>query len=50
VPEELDFAPAEIGGRAAGFAMPPGFVRLSVGAEAADDVLDDVARGLAALT
>jgi methionine-gamma-lyase len=49
VPEELDFAPEEIGERTAGFAMPPGFVRLSVGAEAPDDVVDDVGRGLAAL-
>lgn len=49
VPEDLDFAPEEIGERAASFAMPPGFIRLSVGAEAPDDVLADIARGLAAV-
>ncbi|MBA3655939.1 MAG: PLP-dependent transferase [Gemmatimonadaceae bacterium] len=49
VPDELDFAPEEIGERAAAFAMPPGFIRLSVGAESADDVLADLARGLAAV-
>lgn len=48
VPDELDFAPEEIGERAADFALPPGFVRFSVGTEAPDDILDDVARGLAA--
>lgn len=49
VPDELDFAPEEIGERAAAFAMPPGFVRLSVGAESATDVLADLERGLAGI-
>lgn len=46
VPEELDFAPEEIGERGAGFAMPSGFMRLSIGTEAIDDVLRDIALGL----
>lgn len=49
VPDELDFAPDQIGERATGFAMAPGFVRFSVGAEAPEDILADVERGLAAV-
>lgn len=48
VPEELDFAPEEIGERGAGFAMPSGFMRLSLGTEATDDVMRDIALGLQA--
>lgn len=49
VPDELDFSVSEIGARATSFAMPPGFIRLSVGAESGDDVLADIERGLAAV-
>jgi O-succinylhomoserine sulfhydrylase len=50
VPEELDFAAEEIGGRADGFAMPAGLIRLSVGAEALTDIQEELARGLAAVS
>jgi cystathionine beta-lyase/cystathionine gamma-synthase len=49
VPDELDFSPELIGTHAESFAMPPGFVRLSVGAESPDDVIAHIARGLDAL-
>jgi methionine-gamma-lyase len=49
VPEELDFATEEIGERAASFALPPGLVRLSIGVEAAEDIEDDIRRGLDAV-
>lgn len=50
VPDELDFSPELIGTRTEGFAMPPGFIRLSIGAESADDIIADIARGLDALS
>lgn len=49
VPEELDFASEEIGERQGAYAMPPGLVRLSVGAEDARDIQEDIARGLEAV-
>lgn len=49
VPDELDFAPDEIGDRQAAYAMPSGLVRLSVGAEDARDIQEDIARGLKAV-
>lgn len=48
VPDELDFAPEEIGERGAAFGMPAGFMRLSIGTESADDVLGDIRAGLEA--
>lgn len=49
MPEELDFASEEIGERQDAYAMPPGLVRLSVGAEDARDIQEDIARGLEAV-
>lgn len=48
VPEELDFADAQLGDSARAYALPPGLIRFSVGTEDAGDVLRDVARGLEA--
>lgn len=48
VPEELDFAAGELGERTASFAMPPGLIRLSVGAEASEDIQRELRRGLTA--
>ena len=49
VPGELDFTARELGERAAGFPIPPGLIRLSVGAEAPADIDRDIRRGLAAV-
>ena len=49
VPDELDFSAEELGARATSFAMPPGFIRLSVGAESSGDILADLERGLGAV-
>jgi cystathionine beta-lyase/cystathionine gamma-synthase len=49
VPEELDFATEQIGERATSFAMAPGLIRLSVGVEAADDVVRDIRQALDAI-
>ncbi|HET7233483.1 MAG TPA: PLP-dependent aspartate aminotransferase family protein [Longimicrobium sp.] len=49
VPEELDFAAEELGERTAAFQLPSGLIRVSVGAEAEDDVLREMRRGLAAV-
>ena len=48
VPEELDFSADELGDRSSSYDMPPGLIRLSVGAEALTDLEREMRRGLSA--
>ena len=49
IPYELDFSEEELGEQSAHRGITPGFIRLSVGVECIDDILNDLERGLAAI-